>query len=267
MIDAATKGSKRGALVTGAASGLGSSFAEALARDGFDVVLVDRQAERVRARASELASRYGVRTHGIAIDLTERDAAPRIRKECESLAFPIDVLVNNAGFHLNKFLHELPYDTIEKNVDLFLTVVLHLTHEMLPAMIARGWGRVINVSSMSGLMPGGVRLATYTSTKSFLVPFSEALDFELDGTGVRVTALCPGFIRTELFRNGGIEDVSDAVPGFMWLEPERVAEEGLRAALKGKPIQISGLPNQLIAAASRFVPRALLRERSRIFDA
>jgi short-subunit dehydrogenase len=257
-------GVRRAALITGAASGLGSSFAEILARDGCDVVVVDRQAERVKARADHLAERYGVRSLAIVQDLTAPDAVRRVRAQCDEHGFEIGVLVNNAGFHLNKFVHELPWATIAQNIRLFLEVVLEMTHEFLPGMIERRWGRIVNVSSVSGFMPGGLRLATYTSTKAFLIPFSEALNFELEGTGVNVSALCPGFIKTELFVNSGLTDVRDSVPSFMWLEPERVAEEGVRAVMKRVPVHISGLPNRLIVVASKVVPRALLRERSRI---
>jgi short-subunit dehydrogenase len=140
-----------------------------------------------------------------------------------------------------------------------------MSHELLPGMVERKWGRIINVASVSGFMPGGLRLATYTSTKAFLIPFSEALNFELEGTGVNVTALCPGFIKTELFVNSGLTDVRDSVPSFMWLEPDRVAAEGFRAVMERNPVHVSGLPNQLIVTAAKFVPRALLRERSRLF--
>src|ERR1022692_1873611 len=122
-------GVRRAALITGAASGLGSSFAEILARDGCDVVVVDRQAERVKARADHLAERYGVRSLAIVQDLTAPDAVRRVRAQCDEHGFEIGVLVNNAGFHLNKFVHELPWATIAQNIRLFLEVVLEMTHE------------------------------------------------------------------------------------------------------------------------------------------
>lgn len=256
---------KRVALVTGAASGLGASFASRLARAKFDLVLVDQQADGVKERADELADRFAVKTQVIVQDLIRPGAAADVRAQCDVLGVSIDVLVNNAGFHLNKCFHELPWSEIEDNLQLLLAVVLELTHLFLPGMIQQKWGRIINVASMSGFMPGGVRLATYNATKTFLIPFSEALDFELRPTGVRVTAVCPGFMRTHLFVNSGLTAVRDSVPSFMWMEPDQVAEGGFRAAMNGIPVYIPGLVNRAIVTAAKFVPRKLLRARTRIF--
>jgi short-subunit dehydrogenase len=201
----------------------------------------------------------------IAQDLALPGAAADIRAQCDAMGLSIDVLVNNAGFHLNKLFHELTWAEIEQNLQLLLTVVLELTHVFLPGMIRQGWGRVVNVASMSGFMPGGIRLATYNSAKTFLIPFSEALGFELRAAGVCVTAICPGFMRTDLFVNSGLTGVSNSVPSFMWAEPDQVAEGGFRAAMKGVPIYIPGLVNRAIVIVAKFVPRKLLQARTRIF--
>jgi short-subunit dehydrogenase len=256
---------KRTALVTGAVAGLGARFADLLARQGYDLVLVDRQAERLAERAKEIAARNHVQVHAVPMDLALPDAGARIFARCQELGVTVDVLVNNAGYHLNKLFHELPWDAIEANVRVLLDVVVELSHRFLPGMVERGWGRIVNVASMSGFMPGGVRLATYNATKAFLIPFTEALNLELEGTGVHASAVCPGFMRTELFEANGLTDVSDSVPSFMWLDPAHVASEALAAADRGAPVRVSGLPNQIIATAARFVPRQLLRERSKIF--
>jgi short-subunit dehydrogenase len=255
---------KRTALITGAASGLGASFTKRLAREGFDLVLVDRQIERLKEQAEKLADHLDIKVHVIEQDLTSPGAAANVRLQCDSLGLSIGVLVNNAGFHLNKCFHELPWPIIEANLQLLLNVVLEMTHLFLPGMIEQGWGRIINIASLSGFMPGGVRLATYNATKGFLIPFSEALDFELRSAGIRVTAVCPGFMRTELFVNSGLTDVRDAVPRFMWFEPDRVAAEAFRSAMNGRLIYIPGLINRAIVTLAKFVPRKLLRERTRI---
>jgi short-subunit dehydrogenase len=255
---------RRVALVTGAAARLGASFAERLARDGYDLVLVDRQEQRLQERARDLASRHGIAAHVVVQDLYDLAAVEKIHARTRELGVNVDVLVNNAGFHLDKPFRDLPRPPLRDNMRLLLDVVVEMTHRFVPAMVERGWCRVINVASMSGFMPGGVRLATYTSTKAFLIPFSEGLNLELDGTGVHVTAVCPGFMRTDLFVSSGLEDVRDSVPWFLWLDPDRVADEAVRAASRGKPVHVSGLPNRLILAAAKVTPRALLRERSRI---
>jgi uncharacterized protein len=256
---------KRIALITGAASGLGASFARRLAREEFDLILVDRQADGVEKCAGDLERRFGVKTYVVVQDLTAPNAATNICTHCNSLGLSIDLLVNNAGYHLNKLLHELPWSVIEANLQLLLNVVVELSHGFLPGMIQRGWGRIINVASVSGFMPGGIRLATYNAAKTFLIPFSESLNLELEGSGVHVTAVCPGFMRTNLFVNSGLTDVRDSVPRFMWLEPDQVADGAYRAVMHGRPVYIPGLFNRLIVTAAKFLPRQLLRERSRIF--
>ena len=255
---------KHVALVTGAAAGLGASFSRRLAREGFDLVLVDRQGERLQALADDLGRRHGVKAHVVVQDLIQAGAVENIHARCQALGVRVDILVNNAGFHLDKLFRDLPWSVLRDNMRLLLDVVVETTHRFLPAMVESGWGRIINVASMSGFMPGGVRLATYTSTKAFLIPFSEGLNLELEDAGVHVTAVCPGFMRTDLFVSSGLTDVSDAVPSFMWLQPDRVADEAVRASMKGQPVLVSGLPNRLILAAAKVTPRALLRERTRI---
>jgi short-subunit dehydrogenase len=261
---ARTTASGHVALITGAAAGLGASFAERLARDGADLVLVDRQVERAEALADDLTRRHGVKTYVVIQDLHAVDAVEKIHARCRDLGVRVDILVNNAGFHLDKPFRDFAWPALRDNVRLLLDVVVEMTHRFLPAMVERRWGRVINVASMSGFMPGGVRLATYTSAKAFLIPFSEALGHELEGTGVHVTAVCPGFMRTDLFVSSGLTDVSDTVPAFLWLEPDRVANEAIDASMRGDPVHVSGLPNRFILAAAKVVPRALLRERTRI---
>ena len=258
---------RRVALVTGAASGLGSKFAENFARRGFDLVLVDRQAERVREFANELAGKSGIRVHAIPQDLCEPAAAANVQAVCDAHSCPIDFLVNNAGFPLDRPVHQLPWDAVRDNLHLLLDVVVEMCHRFLPAMIDRRWGRIINVSSVSGLMPGGARLATYNASKAFMIAFSEALSFELAGSGVQIAAVCPGFMRTEIFQSSGLADIRDSVPAFMWRDPARVAEDAIRAVMNGVPVRVSGCANRLLVAVSKVVPRALLRQRTRILHA
>lgn len=256
--------SKRTALVTGAATGLGASFADLLAREGFDLVLVDRQADRLRERAASLSERYAVRAEPIVRDLADAAAVSDIFSQCQTRGIGVDFLVNNAGFHLKTLFHETRWGDIEANVRVLLTVVVEMTHRFLPGMLKRGWGRIVNVSSVSGFMPGGVRLTTYNATKSFLIPFTEGLNLELEGSGVAATVVCPGFMRTDLFVANGLTDVRDAVPGFMWLDPAQVAKEAYRAAMNGTGLRVNGLANRLIVTAAKFVPRKLLRDRTKI---
>jgi short-subunit dehydrogenase len=226
---------------------------------------VDRQADRVRALTEDLARRHRVETHSLVQDLCDARAAERVHARTKELGLSVHTLVNNAGFHLDKLVRDLPWQPIRDNIALLLDAVVGMTQRFLPEMIAKGSGQVINVASVSGFMPGGVRLATYSSAKSFLIPFTEGLDWELRGTGVRATVVCPGFTRTDLYESSGLTDVRDAVPPFLWLEPDAVALEGLQAASQGAALRVTGLANRMIVAASKVVPRALLRERTRVF--
>ena len=261
MMELPRKG--RTALITGAAAGLGSKFAESLARRGFDLVLVDRQSQRVEDLAADLVKRFGIKTYPITQDLCDPTAARNLVFTCDKLDLSIDVLVNNAGLPLNKPLYQIPWPVIRDNMHLLLGVVVEMCHRFLPPMIERGWGRIINVASVSGFMPGGVRLAIYNASKSFLIPFSEGIGRELAGTGVQVTALCPGFMKTDIFTSSGIPDVADSVPAFMWSDPGYVAEDGIRAVMNNVPVRVSGSFNRLTVTAAKFIPRALLRERTR----
>lgn len=256
-------GKSRTALITGAAAGLGSKFAERFARRGFDLVLVDRHAQRVEDVAIAVAKTFGVKIYPVTQDLCKPAAAADLRSTCERLGLSIDVLINNAGLSLNKPLHQIPWPVIRDNMQLLLGVVVEMCHRFLPPMINRGWGRIINVASVSGFMPGGVRLAIYNASKSFLIPFSEGIGLELAGTGVQVTALCPGFMKTDIFKSSGILDVADSIPTFMWTDPGQVAEDGIRAVMNNVPVRVSGWFNRLTVTAAKFTPRVLLRERTR----
>jgi short-subunit dehydrogenase len=236
-----------------------------LARDGFDLILVDRQVERTQSLADELTRAHGVKTFAITQDLCDPKAASKLRTACSERGCTVDVLVNNAAVVPNQFVHQLPWPEVRDNIQLLLGSVVELCHLFLPSMIERGWGRIINVASMSGLLPGSVRLGTYNASKAFLIPFSEALNTELAGTGVQVTALCPGFMNTGIFASSDLNDVRDSVFQFLWSDPERVADAGVGAVMQSAPVRLSGWSNYVIIAASKVLPRTLLRERSRIF--
>ncbi|MHB8270357.1 SDR family NAD(P)-dependent oxidoreductase [Bradyrhizobium sp.] len=251
------------ALVTGAASGLGEQFSRRLAKDGYEFVLVDRQGDTARAVADAIAQTYAVGTHVIEQDLSDPAAARRIFEFCHEAGLHIDILVNNAGYVLDKAAHLLPWATCRDHIQVLLKTTVEMCHRFVQPMIEKGSGQIINVSSVSGFMPGAAGVATYNASKAFLIPFSEGICIELAEIGVNVTVVCPGFMKTNIFKIGA-QHVRDAVPSFMWVDPARVADEAIRAVSAGKPVHISGLPNKLIVAATKFVPRFIFRERARI---
>jgi uncharacterized protein len=252
------------ALVTGAASGLGEQFSRRLAKEGYDIVLVDRQGDKARALADSITQMYGVRTHVIEQNLSDPTAAYRIFEVCNAAGLHIDVLVNNAGYVLlDKAAHLLPWAICRDHIRVLLKTTVEMCHRFVQPMIEKGWGRIISVSSVSGFMPGTAGVATYNASKAFLIPFSEGIYAELAGMGVNVTVVCPGFMKTDIF-DAGAQHVKDAVPSFLWVDPARVADEAIRAVSAGKPVHISGLLNKLIVAVSKYVPRSIFRERARI---
>lgn len=246
----------RSALVTGASSGIGERFARHLAAAGCDLVVVARRRERLEALAAELRRRHGVEVEVVAADLTEPD---ELRPVEDRLADPdrrIELLVNNAGFGTSGEFAALPVDGEDQEVRLNVLALSRLAHAALTSMVVHGHGGVLNVSSLAGLLPApGV--ATYNATKSFVTTFSESLDMEAKPYGVHVTALLPGFTRTEFQDRSGLEP--SELPGTAWLDADAVARDGLRAVAAGDPVCIPGAQYKAVSAALRLLPRGALR--------
>ncbi|WP_433477738.1 SDR family NAD(P)-dependent oxidoreductase [Spirillospora sp. CA-142024] len=236
----------RTALVTGASSGIGESFARLLAARGTDLVIVARRADLLDGLARELVERYRVAVEVLAADLA--DPAQRVEVEGRLRAEPVELLVNNAGYGAFGAFAELPLDDHLAQIELNVDAVVRLTHAVLPGMIARGRGGVLNVASMAGFTPSPGS-ATYGATKAYVAAFSESLHSEVAGKGVHVTALCPGFTRTE----------DDVPPNLLWLRREDVARAGLEAVSAGRALCVPGVQYKAAFPALRLVPRPLLR--------
>ncbi len=247
-------GPRRNALVTGASTGLGLVFAERLARDEYDLVLVARAAERLEALAKRLAEQRGVEVRVLAADLTEPDELARVEDELRERT--PDLLVNNAGFGTVGRFAELDVEAEEREIRLNALALMRLTHAVLRPMVERGHGAVINVSSLAGEAPAPFS-ATYAASKAFVTSFTEALSEELRGTGVRAQVLLPGFTRTEFQERAGID--TSSIPGFAWMEPEAVVEASLAGLEQGQVVCIPGLGNRILAPLQRLLPRGLVR--------
>jgi short-subunit dehydrogenase len=248
------RGPVRRALVTGASSGIGRAFAARLARDQMDLCLVARRRERLESLAAELRERSGVRVEVHPADLTDREQVGELARALADRT--PDLLVNNAGFGTAGPFAELDPLTEEREIELNVLALTRLTHAVLPGMIERGSGAVINVSSLAGVAPMPYT-ATYGATKAFVTSLTEALAEELRGSGVRVQVLLPGFTRTEFQQVAGVEP--GAIPAGAWMTPEAVVEASLAALERGDVTCVPGAQNKLLAAVQAATPRRLTR--------
>lgn len=240
------------ALITGPTSGLGAGYARRFARDGYNLILVARDVDRLVDLAAELRAAHGIDVEVLPADLS--DAGDR-DKVCARLAAGVQVLVNNAGFGTSGELWSTDPALLQRQLDVNVTAVMHLTRAALPSMRAAGKGSVINIASVAGLLSG--RGSTYSASKAWVVSFSEGLANGLAGTGVGVHAVCPGFVRTEFHQRAGIDMAS--IPGPLWLSVDDVVTESLADIAKGKVVSIPGLQYKVLTTAGRMVPRELVR--------
>ncbi len=244
------------ALVTGASAGLGRAFAVELADRGHDLVLVARDRDRLQALAEELVRRYAVQAEVLPADLADREQLQRVADRVADPDRPVDLVVNNAGFGLRRRFSTGEVHAEERALDVMVRAVLVLTHAAVGPMRDRGHGAVLNVSSVAGFAVMG----TYSAIKSWVTVFSEAVATELDGTGVTVTALCPGFVHTEFHERA--EMTMSRVPDAMWLHAHAVAQEALDDVSSGRVVSVPSVRYKALAGALRLVPRPLVRRAS-----
>jgi short-subunit dehydrogenase len=240
------------ALITGASVGIGEQFARQLSERGHDVVLVARDAARLEALAKEIEGGSGGRAEVLVADLTDDAQLATV----EARARTVDMLVNNAGFGTFGSFHTLDVDTEAREINLNVIALVRLSHAAAGAMVARGKGGILNVSSLAGFQPGPMN-AVYGATKAFVTSFTEALHEELKGTGVSVTALCPGFTHTEFQARASAP--ADDVPGFMWQEAPEVARSGIDGLTKNRAVVIPGTVNKVMGNLSAVTPHAITR--------
>jgi uncharacterized protein len=249
---------RRTALVTGPTAGLGASFARRLAARGYDLVLVARDARRLERLAEELRSAHGVEVEVLVADLADRDQLGRVERRVADPDRPVHLLVNNAGFgHKRPFLENSVEDE-QAMLDVLVKAVLRLTHAALGAMVARGEGQVVNVSSVAGYLPRG----SYSAAKAYVTSLSRWADATYRTRGVQVMALLPGFTRTEFHARMDVSRRS--APAWMWLDADRVVDEALADLDAGKRLSIPGRRYKVLAALSRVVPVGVLSRFQRL---
>ena len=248
--------------MTGASSGIGDAFARQLAADGVDLVLVARRVERLDALASTLRSAV-CRVEVLPADLTDPADLERVAARLADAEAPVDLLVNNAGFATFGPFQELPIEAELAEIDTNVRALVRLSHAAVGRMVPDGRGAILNVSSVAGNQPGPGD-AVYAATKAFVTNFSEGLAEELRGTGVSVTALCPGLTTSEFHEVAGLNGAPNTSPGFLWMTADAVAAEGLEAAAKGKVVHVTGLGNKVLSGLSGLAPRAVRRRAAGI---
>lgn len=236
-------------LVTGASSGIGEVFARELAARGSDLVLAARSEDKLEALAAELRHSAGVAAEVVAIDLAQPAAGARLGAILRELVLDIDVLINNAGFGLFAPMHEADPERISAEVQVNVAALTDLTAALLPGMLERDRGAIVNVASTAAFQPVPY-MAVYGATKAYLLSFSEALWAETRSTGVRVTALCPGATETQFFAVAG-----EAAQVGSPMSPEAVVDAAFRALERRRSSVITGFGNRMLANSGRVAPR------------
>ncbi|MFM8921702.1 MAG: SDR family NAD(P)-dependent oxidoreductase [Candidatus Nanopelagicaceae bacterium] len=239
------------ALVTGASSGIGWHFANLLAKEGFDLVITARSTERLNNLAEDIRSKFGRDVEVISADLTTDSGIQNIAERLK--AGDIEVLINNAGYGLNKSFTKSDMQDEVAVLRILCEAPMRLAHAVIPSMISKNAGTIINVSSVAAWITGG----HYSATKSYLMVLSESLHTELAETAIKVTSLAPGFTHTEFHQRGQMK--MDGVPKFMWLDADEVVATAWRDAQAGKAISIPGRQYQILYQLMRHLPRSLVR--------
>ncbi len=242
------------ALITGATVGIGESFARLLASHGYDLVLVARDEARLNERAAFLREKFSIAVEVLRADLTIPNDCQKVENRLSDETSPITVLINNAGFGIKSSFTVSALKDEADLLDVLVRAPMHFMHAAIPGMLHRGSGTIINVSSVAGWIAGG----TYSAAKAYLTTLSESLHTQLQGSGVTVTALCPGYTRTEFHERGGMR--MSGLPNFIWLSSDRVAGDGWKAAKSGKALSIPGWLYLILSGIARYGPRPWIRK-------
>ena len=254
---------RRTALITGASAGIGEAFADVFAADGFDLVVVARRVDRLEALAARLTAQHGVAVHVLPADLGVPAAAAALVAELEARGLAIDALVTNAGYGVPGAYTSASWERQHALLQVMVVGLAELTYRLVPGMVARGYGRIINVASLAGLVPAAAGHTLYAASKAFVIKFSEALGHEVGAHGVHVTALCPGFTRSEFHDVTGTREMMNRMPRWIWSDSPTVARDGHAAVMANEPICIPGRVNRVLALLVRLLPQRLVHAAGR----
>jgi short-subunit dehydrogenase len=249
---------RRTALVTGASAGIGRAFAEVYAAHGWDLVVTARRRERLDALARDLTGRHGTVVHVVVEDLADPAAGGRLLEAVRAAGVQVDALVNNAGYAVPGSYRRTTWPQQADFIQVLVTAVCELSHRVLPAMIERRYGRIINVASLAGLLPGAAGHTLYSASKAFLVRFSQSLALETLKYGVHVTAVCPGFTYSEFHDVIDQRAAINRLPRWMLMDAPTVARQGYDASMAGRIVYVNGAVNATIAALGKLLPERLV---------
>ncbi len=240
------------ALITGATAGIGAAFGRRLAADGHNLVLVARDTARLQEQATELHDRHGIEAEVLTADLATEGGIESVEKRLSDPRNPVDLLVNNAGFgNKGRYLEVSMADELTM-LKVHCEAVLRLTSAAAGSMRSRGRGGVVNVASVAAFVPRG----TYGASKAWVVQFTQGAAKDLAGSGVRLMALCPGFVRTEFHKRAGMS--TDNIPSWMWLDADKVVASALADLARGRTVSIPDPRYKALLGAAKFVPRGML---------
>ncbi len=243
------------ALVTGASAGIGEAFAIALAERGASVVMTARRGERLNRLAAKIRENYRVEVVVVEADLSEPDAPERIEAAIRTGGGRVDILINNAGYGLAGHFQQATWEDHRAFLEVMVVACAHLARLFVPSMQERGYGRIINVASLAGLVPGAAGHTMYGAAKAFLVSFSQSLAAENEANGVKVSALCPGFTYSEFHDVNQTRALVSALPSFMFMESRTLVESALQALEAGRVVHVPGRWNKFVAWFTKALPR------------
>jgi short-subunit dehydrogenase len=245
---------RRLCLVTGASAGIGAAFARIYASHGYDLALTARRGDRLEEVAEGLRLRHGVETIVVPADLADTTSVDQIVVAIEAEGRNVDALVNNAGYALMGGFLSSDWVRHRDFLRVLVEAPMELAHRLAPGMVERRFGRIVNVASVAGMIPGGAGDTLYSAAKSFLIKASQSLHLELESAGVHVVALCPGLTYSEFHDVAGMTESLAQTPAWAWMGPDEVAAIGYEAAEANRPVCVTGAPNKAIAAVAKIMP-------------
>ncbi|RDS86360.1 SDR family NAD(P)-dependent oxidoreductase [Dyella psychrodurans] len=241
-------------LITGASAGIGSAFARALAAQGHDVVLTARRTDRLESLAAELRASHGIQATVLTSDLADPHAAEQLCATLDQRGLKVDWLINNAGYGVPGRFEASDWATHADFLRVLVTAPTELAWRLIGSMRERGYGRIVNVASLAGHVPGSAGHTLYAASKAYMIKFSQSLALENQTTGIHVCALCPGFTRSEFHDVTGTRPLVNKMPGFMWQSAEDVVQEGIKAVERGDAVYVTGRFNRTVKSVFKLMP-------------